>query len=294
MTRISVPIFFYISGFLLFYNFKSLSYSWYISKLKKRCITLLIPFLIWSIYGFVVVYSIKFVLPSAFNSYQPLKNYEVIDFLQAFFWTPVGCYQLWFIRDLFLCIILSPILYIGLRYLKEFFLILLFLFWFLGIYYVISIDSLLFITLGAYMALNHKSYMEKVISKKPILLLGFFWVFFCILDYNFPFFNILHGIAILLGGVFLWGLYDVVDARTLGRFRNCDIYRYTFFIFVFHEPILTLVKGVLLRIFISQTGIFVIYFIAPILVIGICVICARWINSNFSHMFRIICGGRGV
>lgn len=96
------------------------------------------------------------------------------------------------------------------------------------------------------------------------------------------------------GGGFLWGLYDVVDARTLGRFRNCDIYRYTFFIFVFHEPILTLVKGVLLRIFISQTGILVIYFIAPILVIGICVICARWINSNFSHMFRIICGGRGV
>lgn len=76
--------------------------------------------------------------------------------------------------------------------------------------------------------------------------------------------------------------------------RCCDIYRYTFFIFVFHEPILTLVKGVLLRIFISRIGILVIYFIAPILVIGICVICARWINSNFSHMFRIICGGRGV
>ena len=54
-----------------------------------------------------------------------------------------------------------------------------------------------------YMALNHKSYMEKVTSKKPILFLGFFLVFFCILDYNFPFFNIVHGIAILLGGIFM-------------------------------------------------------------------------------------------
>lgn len=67
VTRISVPFFFYISGFLLFYNCKTLNYSWYCSKLKKRVRSLLVPFLIWSISGFTIVYSIKFILPSAFN-----------------------------------------------------------------------------------------------------------------------------------------------------------------------------------------------------------------------------------
>lgn len=292
VTRISVPIFFYISGFLLFYNCKTLNYSWYCSKLKKRVRSLLIPFLIWSISGFTIVYSVKFVLPSAFNSYQCIEKYQLVDLLQALLWNPVGCYQLWFVRDLFLCVILSPILYGGLKILKELFLLLLFLFWFFDIQYVISIESVLFVTLGAYMALNHKTSMEKVNSGGSVLLQGILWIVFCVWDYSFPFYNIIHGIGLLLGMSFLWGLYDVVDERTLGRFRICNVYRYTFFIFVFHEPLLTLIKGILLKLAISQTCILLIYFSAPILVVCICLICARIFKYHFPVVYRIICGGR--
>lgn len=172
------------------------------------------------------------------------------------------------------------------------FLLLLFLLWFFDIQYVISIESVLFATLGAYMALNYKTLMEKVNSEGPVLLQGILWIVFCVWDYSFPFYNIIHGIGLLLGMSFLWGLYDVVDSRTLGRFSNCKVYRYTFFIFVFHEPILTLIKGILLKLAISQTEILLIYFSAPILVVGICLICARIFKCHFPEVYRIICGGR--
>lgn len=292
VTRISVPFFFYISGFLLFYNCKTLNYSWYCSKLKKRVRSLLVPFLIWSISGFTIVYSIKFILPSAFNSYQGLEKYQLVDFLQALLWNPVGCYQLWFVRDLFLCVSISPILYGGLKILKELFLLLFFLLWFFDIQYVISIESVLFVTIGAYMALNHKTLAEKVNSEGSVLLQGILWIVFCVWDYSCPFYNIIHGMGLLLGMSFVWGLYDVVYVRTLGRFSNCKVYRYTFFIFVFHEPILTLIKGILLKLAMSQTGILLIYFSAPILVVGICLICARRLKKYFPLVYRIICGGR--
>lgn len=150
------------------------------------------------------------------------------------------------------------------------------------IQYVISIESVLFVTIGAYMALNHKTLAEKVNSEGSVLLQGILWIVFCVWDYRCPFYNIIHGMGLLLGMSFVWGLYDVVYVRTLGRFSNCKVYRYTFFIFVFHEPILTLIKGILLKLAMSQTGILLIYFSAPILVVGICLICARRLK-NISH-----------
>lgn len=168
----------------------------------------------------------------------------------------------------------------------------LFLLWFFDIQYVISIESVLFVTIGAYMALNHKTLAEKVNSEGSVLLQGILWIVFCVWDYSCPFYNIIHGMGLLLGMSFVWGLYDVVYVRTLGRFSNCKVYRYTFFIFVFHEPILTLIKGILLKLAMSQTGILLIYFSAPILVVGICLICARRLKKYFPLVYRIICGGR--
>src|SRR4051812_4625301 len=49
-TRIAVPLFFMLSGFLFFLNIKGTRNEFW-NKIKKRGRTLLIPFLFWSLFG---------------------------------------------------------------------------------------------------------------------------------------------------------------------------------------------------------------------------------------------------
>lgn len=51
LARVSVPGFFLISGFLFFKWPERFSFNTYRSKLKRRFYTLLIPYLIWNVFG---------------------------------------------------------------------------------------------------------------------------------------------------------------------------------------------------------------------------------------------------
>lgn len=46
---VAVPVFFIISGYFFFYNIKEFNSGVYVTKLKKRGRTLLIPYLLWNL-----------------------------------------------------------------------------------------------------------------------------------------------------------------------------------------------------------------------------------------------------
>ena len=116
LSGIAVPGFFMISGFLFFDN--GFDKSMYASKLKKRLYTLLIPYLIWN-----AAYLLYVIIPN-FSSY----NYTVGNVLVCF-WdchysfvhsashSPMD-FPLWYVRDLMSCMVLSPLLYLGLKRMK--------------------------------------------------------------------------------------------------------------------------------------------------------------------------------
>lgn len=109
ICSIAVPAFFFISGFLFFT--KEFSWKTYGSKLKRRIRTLLVPYLAWNLIALLVV-----MIPH-FNDYDfSIQNVLAVfvntkySFLHTEGSSPID-YPLWYIRDLMICCILSPLFY---------------------------------------------------------------------------------------------------------------------------------------------------------------------------------------
>lgn len=295
ITRVAVPFFFLISGFLFFYKLDKLNLHWYCRKMKSRCKSLLIPYILWSVYGFLMVYMTKLYLPSAFTSVKPLCQISKQDFIVALFWTPVGTYQLWFVRDLFLCVVISPLLYLGIKKLRELFLVFLLAFWLRNYHFVISMDSILFVTLGAYISLNFKSIVEmKFNCKYSTIIWGIVWLALCFLNLTMLKETVIHAMALFTGIIFIWMLYDLLYIKKNNFFLKLSVsmFEYTFFLYAFHEPILTFIKAVLIKSVHSQFGMFFVYFMAPILTIILSFFVAKIFKKYFTNIYFIFTGGR--
>ena len=119
--RVSVPFLFVISGFLLFANY-DLSRDCIARKLKRRVRSLVIPYVAWNVLAFIgilAVQSLKPVLAQYFNPDEKLiAQYGILDFLNGFVGIR-GDYlydsPLWFVRDLMILCILSPVFFILIR-----------------------------------------------------------------------------------------------------------------------------------------------------------------------------------
>ena len=116
-----VPLFFFISGYLFFLKFgDKFSVVDYGMQLKKRVHTLLIPYIFWNlvVLGYFAIMH-KFV-PSLINpEFNNVYHFSMVEFVRSFYDFPGGqpiCYQFWFLRDLMLAVIISPVLFVAIRY----------------------------------------------------------------------------------------------------------------------------------------------------------------------------------
>ncbi|MCM1322263.1 MAG: acyltransferase [Bacteroides sp.] len=111
----AVPLFFLFSSYLQFSK-----YDAYSVLLKKRSRTLLLPYIVWTIITialFAAAQAIPQTAPFFQNEINIVKNWNAFDCLKAFTYhnlaeslkTPL-VYQFWFLRDLMIFIVLSPIL----------------------------------------------------------------------------------------------------------------------------------------------------------------------------------------
>lgn len=293
ITRVAVPLFFSISGFLLFYSCEQFSLNWYCKKIRTRVRSLVFPFLAWSIFGFFIVYTVKSIFPSLFSSVKPLAEYSMYDYMLTLLWQPVGTYQLWFIRDLMVCVVISPFIYYALQYLKFFYLAVLGLFWVLSMQWIISIESLIFVSLGSYAALYKKEVFERICtSKVKAFVYCVICICACFIDMYYPIGYLMHSIVIISGMMFIWYFYDIFFDNVFCKLKDSGIVRYTFFIYVFHEPLLTFVKGFFLSISVGQWGVFLSYIASLIITIIMCFITGYIFKKTMPCLYSIVCGRR--
>lgn len=103
-----VPTFFIFSGYLFVWNISEYN-NWYREKLKKRVKTLLIPYVLWNLIALLLDY-IKYSKGGlSWINYSDTTCWQVI--YNAFIdYKPINL-PLWYIRDLIILIVISPILY---------------------------------------------------------------------------------------------------------------------------------------------------------------------------------------
>ena len=168
-----VPGFFFISGFLFFLSKKS-----YTEKLRSRFHTLFIPYILWNLL-LLILYVFAYAIghPQDING-KNIVGYSFIDYLRLFWdrgsydngnFVPILC-PLWYIRNLIIMSILSPLLYYLIRYVRELFLIIVAVWWMTTPHNAFISQTILFFSLGAYFAILNKNPLETVDRNKGIFL----------------------------------------------------------------------------------------------------------------------------
>jgi surface polysaccharide O-acyltransferase-like enzyme len=296
LTRIAVPLFFIISGYLFFIKFDQKSPNFSV-KIRKRVKSLFVPYAIFSLLG-VILYLILQSIPAtqSFFTNQRIVDFDLLTLTKTIFITPIP-YQLWFIRDLFVIVFFSPIWYILLKNLKWGLLIPIILLWLCDFEsFNNSLEALLFFLIGSYIALYSKSTITFIGKQRTVYFL-FLWAVFLLAKIGFLYFNastilvtLLHKISILTGIRAVWNSYDYFSND---KQSNSSWYGITFFIYAFHEPVLTFFKkGLFFALGTSESQYFLVYFVAPILTIALSYLIGQILKKHFTFIYEIITGGR--
>jgi peptidoglycan/LPS O-acetylase OafA/YrhL len=333
ICRIAVPLFFVISGYLASESIgKSLNFHQYLRLLRKRIYSLLFPYLLVSALGIALVVFLQLFPISRpfFNNYS-VSGSGLQKWLNALLLNPVP-FQLWFIRFLMGYFIAFPILFYSIRYLREFAVIALFFTWanpylyhhvgfvkiiFFSISFLFcllsgtdmtpyiptqknELEGLFFFALGIYASLHRIPMLSRIPAYLlwAAVLVWILWIAYrtaISLDIP-PRHNEVHyhliGITIT-GTVLFWYLYDSVSERLDAWLWLNQNAPYAFGIFLFHEPMLTIMKKGIVRI--SGGGDFSLlmsFLLSPVIAIILSLYLSKWTSSKLPAFYNLITGNR--
>jgi surface polysaccharide O-acyltransferase-like enzyme len=302
INRIASPLFFIISGYLFFVNITGQTYD-FIRKVKKRFFTLIIPYLFWSVWGIMFYLLLQSFLPQSISFSRGLiMDYGARQLLNTLFLDPIP-YQLWYVRDLTVFAILSPIIYLLVRYLKFYIVLFFMIIWLYDFDFVVFRNqSMFFFILGAYIShrdgdrINNKSSAAAVIFTGLWILIVLFKTTIIYNDYqNLYLITIIHKISIVMGILAVNNLYNIlfVDYEEIARNKLFKIVSFSFFLFASHEPVETVVKKGLFWVFGNGELLsFVIFLITPLLTISLCVFAGYHLKMNAPKFYGTITGWR--
>lgn len=297
IARIAVPLFFLISSFLFFLNFNLNGYS---KKIESRLKTLLIPYLFWNTFCLLLCLLIQQLTTSkGFFTGTEIANYSVYKVLDLIIVHPI-LYPLWFIRDLFLLVLISPLILFLAKIFKQYLLLFFVAAWVLNINLFIPNEAFLFFVSGLFLAQYHRQWVEYK-SPRGAVLLTLLWVIMLLAEThlvlssyeNSILINILHKVGILIGIISVWRLFDFFFQKNKGdseKYMSTSLA--TFFIYVFHEPLLTLLKVFAIRLASHREPVLLAsYLVIPIITVAICLIIAKSLRI-FPRFYHLITGNR--
>jgi surface polysaccharide O-acyltransferase-like enzyme len=300
ISRVSVPLFYFLSGFLFFYQL-SFSAQSYFNKLKSRFKTLLIPFLIWNLIV-LIFYAVAQTFPLTNNYFsglrKPITSFGWFDYINAILGLtrePIA-FQFWFIRDLIVLVILTPIISLMLTYIPFLSLAVLAVFWFADYWpiYIPDIHAVFFFYAGALLAFKGKPlfYLDNY-GKEFILS----YLLILVLDASTKnyLFNIhLHRIGIVVGVISALYLTSIIVKNDKMRNLLLFLSSSSFFIFAFHEPFLHVLTRITFKFLQPNSNILLltIYFMLPAFVITLSVKIYFLLRKFAPTLTKVLTGGR--
>ena len=202
VTEICVPLFFVLSGFLFFLNCpEKPAASYFGAKLKRRIFSLLIPYLIANVIAFGCYWAAGRFAPSLVSGFFGDKLHNPL----FVFWTGPVNLSLWFIRELMVCCLLSPLVWLIIRYTRVFGVIALGLLW----AFHIGPMPIFYFTLGAWPAIRnlHIKGLSDWMERHPVKVTpaSRAWCYFIYLYHYLLLIGIKKGLVAILKPNSSWG-----------------------------------------------------------------------------------------
>jgi surface polysaccharide O-acyltransferase-like enzyme len=317
LARIAVPLFFLMSGYLFFANFRW-SKKTYAEKLRTRMQTLLVPMVFWNILGLALVALVQLfpsiqTVPYFIGSDNLVAQYTPIQYLNAILglkWYPFADH-FWFIRDLLILALLAPVLAVILRFAALPFFIVVFFCWVCGIWplpepvvmgwvfggwpiVLPAAMGLFFFSAGALCGINGQSLFAfdkfgktALLIYLPILLADAIW-------YKAWFNMYLHRAGLVVGVAA--ALYATKLVMRCPRLQQAlvTLGGTSFFVYAAHEPILGVVRTLAFKYIPLDWPytMLLLYLAIPVLVMTPLVLLHRVLVVRCPRVLGIVTGGR--
>lgn len=315
LAACAVPIFFFFSGYLFFIKTDEFCREEYYGKIKSRLNSLLVPYIFWAIFG-VTLYGLLATLPYTKqifgNGYfefswryigEQITGLKLVDGVHIF---QIG-YHLWFLRDLFFMVILSPLFYLALRNRRWLIWLMIAVWIFSGATpwlreMEINTTSFIFFGLGAYFGINNLDFLslfQRFMIASSICYPVFViidWLIACnFVDVTYVSFlaPIIKASMILLALPFWCNVVALLVSRRL--IRDVEwLAAASFFIYLIHIPfILPQVKKILYHLVNPQTQevLVVLYFGAVFMSVIVCLMIYKLMQLVCSRLLLFVTGG---
>lgn len=300
LCRVAIPLYFMMSGYFYF-SWEAFNRQEYDQKLRKRLWSLFVPFLIWNLsllLALLAAQSLGPLKPFFSGYYANVAEYTPLQYFTAVFGIgrlPIS-YQFWFIRDLIVLVMISPILYWLFMRLPWFLFPAVFAGWlyYSNAAYTPVPEAVLFFCVGGWMR-RHGTTFQTLDRYGPVICAGYLALVVAdVLTKSYWFSEYYHKITLLPGSAAaLW-----MAGRALRHARiKAAIFGLaasSFFVFAAHEPLLTVVRKFSYKLLMPERDatVLFLYFLDPLLVIGGCTAAYFVLRRIMPRFTDIITGGR--
>jgi fucose 4-O-acetylase-like acetyltransferase len=296
-TGVAVPLFFLISGFLLYAKEPD-----FLRNLNKKCRTILLPYVLWAFLVILFLFtaqSFSFTKPYFANLI--VRNFSPLDWIGVFLghfgkFAADGyplVYQFWFLRDLFVLNLLFVIIKKFVDRCPGGVFVLFFTLWIGGIkIYIVSSGALFFFTLGYYIVKYDVNYGHLDNIKTFDMLIMYITTITISLFFKERI-TIISQLNIIVGIMFFIKL-------SLGFIKGDKTYKiltwleqYAFWVYATHGIVIAAMIKVSVKVMpMNGAWLLVHYFIVTLLCIFILICAGVAFRKLFPKVFSMLTGGR--
>ncbi len=311
LPHIAVPMFAMISGYLFFMNVAEFNKGTYLKKLQNRAKSLFLPYIIWCTIAYVISCLHGNVEPSFIRWIQGLWNTGLwtsgAEGLTAFSNFPADM-PLWFVRDLIMMAVISPVIYLFIKKTGIITVIVVGIWWYVNLAaHITGFSSTItfFFILGSYLSIKKTDLAELCIKYRyplyisSIILVAIDFVILCKgyvpgsgLKYNWWVFNAYT----FLGTFAAFAICaDTIRRRiAVKAMKGSSLSSASFFVFAAHGLFYSQTLTLLYSIFrpASDIGFLLLYLLGFTIVIILCVGTYHLLNRICPKLSGILTGNR--
>jgi fucose 4-O-acetylase-like acetyltransferase len=312
LLRFRIPMLFMISGYI----FALQDTKPYKERVKKRVLTLLVPYVIWSAVGLAITYlwqqhpvTAKAVWDAQLDQMgdnRPYSQMNWTDILVRWLVSPVS-FQLWFIRSLFIYNLLYPFFrWAVTKYAAAWFSVMFLLMLMMIGFLFIEAQGIFFFTLGVWLKKENIS-LEKKPEWLSLYMCWLFYVGFCIIKtfmaFEFEEYSpvtvipmlILHYVSVIAGILAVWFSLDKMVKWFMTRRWFVWATAFAFIIYGLHTPILAYATRLAYMYWNSFPYYRLLtYMVVPFIILLFCITVGALLRKVTPGLYRVATGGRGI
>ncbi|WP_052003221.1 acyltransferase family protein [Microvirga sp. BSC39] len=304
----AVPLLSAVSGYL-FFKEADFSLKFYKRRYRSRIRSIFLPMVSWNALALLLSALVALALPTserliAYDVFN-LSAMDLINALVGVTQRPAD-FQFWFLHDLLLTVLISPLLAFSIRRLPLISLAFLAGIWAVNVNLIVFFrtDVLFFFSIGAAARIHHWPIANIASLRTAIVLVvtyavlvGLRAVIPTIVPDDASIARIVSGVGTravrLYGVIALWSLAPYLVRTPLGA-RIAKFGTIAFFLHAIHWPLNQLLKAGVDGILPSRSEVFLLvnYFATTCLTVLLAVVVARLLNSYVPAVFNHLSGGR--